>query len=98
MVIGGEDAHNVLSGLKKVPKIQIVPLESNWKEQVVNKQIPVVVEIPEGFERNLSNQTEQTVLIHDYEAELKSETAKNKVEKHFIEYRDSDVKDRLDSS
>src|SRR5438093_1559450 len=95
MVIGGEDSPAVLAGLKRVPKIQIVPLESNWKEQVVNKQIPVVVEIPEGFERNLANQKEQTVLIHDYEGELKSETAKNKVEKYFNEYRDSVVKDRL---
>ena len=95
MVIGGEDSPTVLDGLKKVPKIQIVPLESDWKEQVVNKQVPVVVEIPAGFERNLADQKEQTVLIHDYEGDLKSETAKEKVEKYFNEYRDSVVKDRL---
>ena len=93
MVIGGDDSPGVLAGLKKVPKIQIVPLESNWKEEVVNKQVPVVVEIPERFERNLAGQKEQTVLI--YEGDLKSETAKDKVEKYFNEYRDSVVKDRL---
>ena len=95
MVIGGQDSLTVLSGLNKVPKIQVVPLEANWKDQVVNKQIPVVVEIPEGFERNLAEQKEQTVLIHDYEGDLKSETAKDKVEKYFNDYRDSVVKDRL---
>jgi sodium transport system permease protein len=95
MVIGGEDSPAVLAGLKKVPKIQIVPLESNWKEQVVNKQVPVVVEIPEAFERNLLEQKEQTILIHDYEGDLKSETAKDKIEKYFNDYRDSVIKDRL---
>jgi sodium transport system permease protein len=95
MVIGGEDSPAVLAGLKKVPKIQVVPLQSDWKEQVVNKQVPVVVEIPEGFQRNLAEQKEQTVLIHDYEGDLKSETAKDKIEKYFNDYRDSVVKDRL---
>lgn len=95
MVMGGDDSPAVLAGLKKVPKIQIVPLEQNWQEQVINKQVPVVVEIPQGFERNLADQKEQTILIHDYEGDLKSETAKEKIEKHFTEYRDSIVKDRL---
>ena len=95
MVIGGENSTAVLEGLKKVPKIQIVPLEADWKEQVVNKQVPVVVEIPRDFEQNLAQQKEQTVLIHDYEGDLKSETAKDKVEKFFSDYRDSVVKDRL---
>jgi sodium transport system permease protein len=95
MVIGGEDSPTVLAGLKRVPKIQIVPLEPNWQEQVVNKQVPVVVEVPKDFERNLAEQKEQTVLIHDYEGDLKSETAKEKIEKYFTEYRDSIVKDRL---
>src|SRR2546430_1671208 len=89
MIIGGEDSPGVLAGLKKVPKIQVVPLEANWKDEVINKQVPVVVEIPEGFERNLAGQKEQTVLIHDYEGDLKSEIAKDKIEKYFNEYRDS---------
>jgi len=95
MVIGGENSPVVLEGLKKVPKIQIVSLEPDWKEQVVNKQVPVVVEIPADFEKNLTEQKEQSVLIHDYEGDLKSETAKDKVEKFFTDYRDSVVKDRL---
>ncbi|HMD39142.1 MAG TPA: ABC transporter permease [Candidatus Acidoferrum sp.] len=95
MIIGGEDSPAVVAGLKQVPKIQIVPLEQNWQDQVINKQVPVVVEIPKDFERNLADQKEQTVLIHDYEGDLKSETAKDKIEKYFNDYRDSIVKDRL---
>jgi len=94
MVIGGDDSPSVLAGLKKVPRIQIVPLESNWKDEVVNSS-SCGRRNPEGFERNLAGEKEQTVLIHDYEGDLKSETAKDKVEKYFNEYRDSIVKDRL---
>ncbi|MGB2591565.1 MAG: ABC transporter permease [Candidatus Acidiferrum sp.] len=95
MIIGGEDSPAVLEGLKNVPKIQIVPLDANWKDEVVNKQVPVVVEIPQDFAKNLADQKEQVVLIHDYEGDLKSETAKDKIEKFLTDYRDSIVKDRL---
>jgi len=66
-------------------------LEGGSRQQAGSR----VVEIPEGFERNLAAEKEQTVLIHDYEGDLKSEIAKDKVEKYFNEYRDSVVNDRL---
>jgi sodium transport system permease protein len=95
MLSGGEDSPAVLDGLNKLTTIQIVPLVSDWQDQVVNKQVPVVVEIPAGFEKGLADQKELTVTIHDYEGDLKSEIAKEKIEKFFNEYRDSVVKDRL---
>jgi len=80
--------------LKKVPKIQIV----RWK--VIGRRKLSTAgsrsrRDPEGFERNLADQKEQIILIHDYEGDLKSETAKGKVEKFFNEYRDAVIKDRL---
>src|SRR5690349_10147275 len=54
MIKGGEDSPELVAGLKKVEKIQIVPLEPDWKEQIVNKQTPAVVEIPFGFEQSLA--------------------------------------------
>ncbi len=95
MIIGGEDSANLVAGLKKVEKIEVVPLEADWKNQIVNKKIPLVVEIPSGFEQNLADQREQTVTIDLYEGDLKSEIAKEKIEKYFNNFRDSVVKDRL---
>jgi sodium transport system permease protein len=95
MVIGGDDSPAVLSGIKKLDNIQVVPFDSDWKNQVVNKQVPGVVEIPAGLERSLADQKDATVTISYYEGDLKSEIAKGKVDKFLNDYRDSVVKDRL---
>jgi sodium transport system permease protein len=95
MIMGGDDSPNTLDGLRKLKTIQIVPLAPDWQAQIVSKQTPVVIEIPAGFERNLTSQIDQTVTIHDYEGDLKSEVAKDKIEKYFTDYRESVVKDRL---
>jgi sodium transport system permease protein len=95
MIIGGADSAAVVDGLGKLQTIRVVPLDADWKNQVVNKETPVVVEIPAGFEKSLADQKDQTVTIYDYEGELKSETAKEKIDKYLRDYRDSVVKDRL---
>ena len=95
MLVGGDDSPQVVDGLKKLATIQLVPLSTDWKNQIINKQTPVVVEIPAGFEKSLADQKDQTVTIYEYEGDLKSEIAKDKVDKYFTDYRDSVVKDRL---
>src|SRR5215467_6415029 len=43
MVVGGEDSPGVVAALKATPKVEIVPASQNWKEQVVEKEIPLAV-------------------------------------------------------
>jgi sodium transport system permease protein len=95
MVIGGEDSPGVISGLKKLEKVNIIPLAPDWKDQIINKQVPVVIEIPSGFEKDLAAQKDLTVTIYDYSGDLKSEIARQKVQKFFDDYRDNVVKERL---
>lgn len=95
MIIGGEDSPDIVDGLKKLDTIAIVPLEPDWQAQIVNKQLPIVVEIPAGFQKDLADQKLQTVMIHNYEGDVKSEIAKGKVEKFLNKYRDSVVENRL---
>jgi len=97
MIKGGDDSPSVVAGLKKVEKIQIVPLDPDWKSEIVNKQVPVVIEIPDGFEKSLAEQKDLTVTIYDYAGDLKSELAAEKIQKYLTDYRDSLVKDRLTS-
>src|SRR5277367_5618212 len=54
MIIGGGDSPAVVADIKKVEKIDIVPLADNWKDQVVDKQVRAVVDIPSGFESDLA--------------------------------------------
>jgi len=95
MIIGGEDSPAVVAGLKKAEKIQVVPLETDWRNQIVEKSVPAVVEIPAGFEKGLAEQKDLTVTIYDYEGDIKSEFAREKIEKYLTTYRDSLVEQRL---
>jgi sodium transport system permease protein len=95
MIIGGKDSPAVVAGLNKAEKIQVVPLEDDWKKQVVDKHIPAVVEIPAGFEKDLAEQKALTVTVYDYDGDIKSEFAREKIEKYLTTYRDSLVEQRL---
>ena len=95
MVKGGEDSPLIVAGLKKLGTIAVVPLEPDWENQIVNKQLPIVVEIPAGFQKDLVDQKQQTVTVHDYDGDVKSEIAKSKIVKYLNDYRDSVVKERL---
>jgi len=95
MILGGADSPGLVTGLKKLEKIEIVPTEPNWKDQVINKDIRAAVEIPPGFEADLAAQKLDTVKIYMYAGEMKSSFAAGHVEDYLKDYRDSVVKDRL---
>jgi sodium transport system permease protein len=95
MILGGMDSPSVVQQLQNLDKIEIVPAQPNWKDQVINKDIRAAVEIPPGFERDLAAQKSDTVKIYMYGGELKSSFAAERVEKYLKEYSDSVVKDRL---
>jgi sodium transport system permease protein len=95
MLRGGEDSPEVVAGLRKLDKIEIVPETPNWKDQIINKEIRAAVEIPPGFQADVAQQKQDTVNIYNYEGELKSEFATDKIEKYLKDYSDTVVKDRL---
>ena len=95
MILGGGDSPTVVAELKNVEKIDVVPAAANWKDQVINKEVRAVVDIPAGFETNLAEQKQNTVEIYTYGGELKSSLTADKIEKHLKEYRDTVVKERL---
>ena len=95
MLRGGDDSPAVVEGLKKLDKIEIVPETPGWKDQIINKEIRAAVEIPAGFQADIAQQKSETVNIYNYEGEMKSEFATEKVEKYMKEYRDRVIRDRL---
>jgi len=97
MIIHGEDSPAVVDALKANKEIEIVPFADNWMDQISDKQIRAAVEIPEGFQASLDKGTTQTIQIHYYEGELKSEFGAEHVEKSLKAYRDDLVKKRLEA-
>ena len=95
MLRGGEDSPAVVEGLKKLDKIEIVPETPGWKDQIINKEIRAAVEIPSGFQADVAQQRSDIVKIFNYQGEMKSEFATDKIETYMKEYRDKVVKERL---
>src|SRR5712692_2173866 len=81
IVLGGADSPHVVADLKKLQGLQFVDSPANWKDRIVNKEVGVAVQIPDGFEANLAQQKPDTVKIYKYENEIKSEFAASNVEK-----------------
>src|SRR5882762_333246 len=95
MVVGGEDSPGVIASLKATPKIEVVPATPNWKDLVIEKEVPVVIEIPREFDKSLADQKKLEVMIYNYSGDLKSEIAAGKVDKTLKAYRDDVVKKRV---
>ncbi|MGB8458768.1 MAG: ABC transporter permease, partial [Candidatus Acidiferrum sp.] len=95
MLLGGADSPAFVDGLNKLDKIEIVPETPDWKNQIISKEIRAAVQIPAGFQSDVAQQKPETVKIYNYEGELKSEFATDKVDKYMKQYRDTVVKERL---
>ena len=95
MIIGGEDSPAVVEALQGNPKINVVPTDTDWKNQVVEKKIRAAVEIPGNFQQDLAKGQAGTVRINIYGGELKSEIAAANIEGFLKEYRDSLAAERL---
>lgn len=88
MISGGQDSPKTLAALQNAPDIEIVPYQSDAKQEVSDKKIGALVEIPAGFDSVLSNDKAAQVSIGYYQNDDKSELAKGRLQQFFDEYRD----------
>ncbi|HTQ95727.1 MAG TPA: ABC transporter permease, partial [Candidatus Acidoferrum sp.] len=95
MVLGGEDSPGILAQLRESKEIKIVPTTADWKDQIVDKQIRAAIEIPAGFQQDLAHQKPTTLQIHNYNGDMKSGIATDKIEKSLEKYRDQIVHETL---
>jgi len=95
IVLGGDDSPKILEGVRKLDKIEVVAAQTNWKDEIINKEVRAAVEIPPGFEADLAQQKSDVVKIYMYEGEMKSSFAADRVEKYFKDLSDRVVTERL---
>lgn len=88
MISGGQNSPKTLAALQNAPDIEIVPYQSDAKQEVSDKKIGALVEIPAGFDSVLSNDKTAQVSIGYYQNDDKSELAKGRLQQFFDEYRD----------
>ncbi|HEY1422630.1 MAG TPA: ABC transporter permease [Candidatus Acidoferrum sp.] len=98
MIVGGTDSPSLLAVLQKYPKIRIVPATADWRNKIIEKQIRAAIEIPKGFEKNLSTGQAGTLKIDIYGGEIKSQLAAGNIEAYLREYRDDITTERLQAN
>src|SRR5260370_29304092 len=97
MIVGGAGCPGVVAALQKYPKIAVIRTTDDWRLKVVEKEIRAAVEIPEGFEKKVSQGQGSTVKIDIYGGEIKSEFAAGNIESYLKEYRDGMAAKRLEA-
>lgn len=94
-VTGGTDSPGVVAALREEPKLRVIEAPSDWNQQVVDKRLRAVVQLPPHFEAELASAVHAPVTISYYEGELKSGFAASELESFFRKLRERTVKARL---
>ena len=76
-------------------KIKVVPTPATGRIEIINKEIRAAIEIPAEFQDDVAHQKSATLLIHNYEGDMKSAMATDNVQKSLEKYRDRIVHDNL---
>jgi len=95
VVVGGNDSPKVVSALQGAKGISVLPFDPNYEKLIGDKKIRAAVEIPSGFDAGLEQGTAGTVKIYDYQGNLSSGFAEQKLENFFRDYRDKAVEQNL---
>ncbi len=95
MMLGGADSPKTREALLAMKDVKFEPGTPDYKDQISEKKVRAAVELPPGFDDAVSHGDPVTVKIYDYEGDLKSGIASDKLEKFFDTLEKSTVHDRL---
>jgi sodium transport system permease protein len=97
MVLGGENSPKTLEALESNKGIKVEAGTSDYIQLISDKKVRAAVEIPPDFDGAMARGEELTVKIYDYEGDLKSGVAADKLEKFFNDLSSSTVQERLEA-
>jgi sodium transport system permease protein len=95
MILGGEDSPKLMAELANLKTIRIVPAQSDYADEISNKQIRAAVDIPPDFDAKLAGGEPLAVKIYMYEGEMKSSFGVERMQQFFRDLRDKAVRERL---
>jgi sodium transport system permease protein len=97
MIVGGENAPKVLSALQAAKNLQIVPASPEFTNAIVEKRVRAVVKLPPDFDAVVARGEKAAVQIYEYQGEIKSSFAAEKLNVFFRDLNDATVRQRLES-
>ena len=97
MIIGGENSPKVLAALRAANDFRIVKATANFTNQIVEKQVNVVVELSPDFDAAVAHDKKAGIRIYEYQGEIKSGFAAERLNAFFQNLRNTTVQERLES-
>jgi sodium transport system permease protein len=97
MIIGGDASPNALSALRATGEFKIVPATDDFTNQIVQKQVRAVVRLPPDFDAMILRGEKAEVNIYEYQADVNSEFAVEKLNAFFKNLSDRTVREHLKS-
>lgn len=88
MIQGGQGSPKLVAALRKFAPIQIVAYKDDAAQEVSNKQIQALLDIPAGFDAAIASGHPEKVSIGYYESDEKSELANTRLQKFFGHYKE----------
>ncbi len=95
MILGGADSPRTMNDLRNVKTIAVQEGTADYVQKISDKKVRAAVEIPSGFDAALAGNEQLTVNIYDYEGDLKSGVATDKLMKFFDDLSSRIVQERL---
>ena len=95
MIIGGENSPKVLAALHKANNFQIVPATGNFTNQIVEKRVNAVVKLSPDFDAAVAHGEKAGIEIYEYQGEMKSGFAAERLNAFFQNLRNATVRERL---
>lgn len=87
MLQGADDSPKVAAALGKMPGVQVVPYKPDAREEISNKTIRALVQIPPGFDEAIQSGRTETISIGYFQNDERSEIANAKLQAFFDAYK-----------
>src|ERR1700678_1828133 len=83
MILSAGDSPHAVEDLKAIKGIDFIPGTPDYALQISDKKIRAAVDVPAGFDAAVDHDTKMTLKIYNYEGDLKSGIASDKIEKYL---------------
>ncbi len=98
ILIGEEHAPELAARIRADKQFEVIPSSEDFRRQINEKLLRAAVEFPPGFEEMVSRGDQPPeIKIYYYQAEIRSETAADRIQSVAQEYLEAIVEDRLTS-
>ena len=95
MILSAGDSPHAVEDLKAIKGIDFIPGTPDYALQISDKKIRAAVDVPAGFDAAVDHDTKMTLKIYNYEGDLKSGIASDKIEKYLKDLQTQTVQKRL---